>query len=144
MLNVGPFAGSPVTYSLVASDKGDISNRLKCAGAQFVNNAKGVAGLALVGAGTTAAAYGIDKSSKIAGAIAKGIEIILKKFPSNRVVNKLLSASPKMKAFGLVASVAGAVLAYIGAKTIFKAGQIDQKYTDRAIWEARIKAVFDA
>ena len=143
MLNVGFPPVNPVTYSIVAKDKGDISNRFKCAGAQLVNQAKGVAGLTLVGAGTTAVAYGVSKSSKIAGAIAKGIDVILKKLPSNKVVNKLLSATPKMKALGLVASAAAPVVAYIAAKTVYKAGQIDQKYTDRAIWEAKTKEVFD-
>ena len=51
----------PVIGSLVAKDKGDASNRTKCAGAQLVNNAKTMAQTALVGGGVYGAARAFIK-----------------------------------------------------------------------------------
>ena len=140
---VVPLAVNPVSYSLVAGNKGDISNRAKCAGAQFVNQAKGIAGLTAVGAGATLLTRATLKSPSLTKNVAKAVDWLLKKLPSSKVVSKLLSESPKTKAVGYIVALAASAAAYIAAKTIYKAGQIDQKYTDRATWEERTKAVFD-
>lgn len=134
----------PVIGSLVATDKGDVSNRTKCAGAQIVNNAKTMGQAALVGGGLYAAARTFKKApnSKVVHAGAKVFNKIIDviKLPkSNRFVDKLLKMPNSAKAFGLVALPALMLLNYIGAKHLYKMGQIDQKYTDQAKIEENTK-----
>lgn len=53
-------------------------------------------------------------------------------------VKKILNASAKTKAFAAIAALALPVLAYITHKHAYKAGQIDQKYTDKAVMQKAI------
>lgn len=61
--------------------------------------------------------------------VSRGGKIVKEFSPS---IQKLLKASSKTK-FGLaVAAITLPILTFIGAKGIYKMGQIDQKYTDKA------------
>ncbi|MBR1460379.1 hypothetical protein IJ596_01930 [bacterium] len=131
-------------YPLVANDKGDISNRLKCTKEQMTNRAKTFLQLGLVSAGSSAASYGVFKSSIASKAIAKVVDKALGILPKTTVVQKILNASPMTKALGVVGAISMSLLAHIITKSVYKAGQIDQKYTDRAKMEAKTKDVFDA
>ena len=144
MSNYAGYNVSPTLYPFVAQDKGDISNRAKCAGAQLVNNLKGSAQVAVVAGVSTGAGYLACKNPTVTSKIADGITKVLQKLPNSKIVQKLASASPKAKVLGVIAGAATMALSCIVGKTIFKAGQIDQKYTDKATWENKVKNVFDA
>lgn len=134
----------PVIGSLVAKDKGDASNRTKCAGTQLVNNVKTMGQTALVGGGVYAAARTFAKhpNTKVVQAGAKIFNKIIDviKLPkSSSFVNKLLTMPSYAKALALVALPAVMLVNYIGAKHLYKMGQIDQKYTDQAKIEENTK-----
>lgn len=134
----------PVIGSLVAKDKGDASNRTKCAGAQLVNNAKTMGQTALVGGGVYAAARTFAKApnSKVVQTGAKVFNKIIDviKLPkSSTFVNKLLTMPGYAKAFALIALPALLAVDYIRSKHLYKMGQIDQKYTDQAKIEENTK-----
>lgn len=134
----------PVIGSLVAKDKGDASNRTKCAGAQLVNNAKTMGQTALVGGGVYAAARTFVKhpNTKIVKAGANTFNKIIDmiKLPkSSKFVQKLLKMPGWGKALTLVALPAMMLVNYIGAKHLYQMGQIDQKYTDQAKIEENTK-----
>lgn len=153
----------PVISPLVSKDKGSMGNRIDCAGAQLKNNVTTTLQAGAVVAGSTAAAYGIGKSSKLAKAAAKVFDAIVNGFgrlfgKSNLagklnktimqkaaknlaknnanfgadVLKKTLNNIRMGKGGLLIAAVALPLLSYIGGKHIYKAGQIDQKYTDKA------------
>lgn len=134
----------PVIGSLVAKDKGDVSNRTKCAGAQLVNNAKTLGQTALVGGGVYAAARTFAKhpNSKAVKTGAKIFDKIINvtKLPkSNKFVDKLLKMPGKAKALAIIALPALLAVDYIRSKHLYKMGQIDQKYTDQAKIEENSK-----
>ena len=141
----------PTGSALLGKDKGDISNRLKCAGEQTVNTAKAVAkGGTILGA-TTLAGYGFYKSAKAASFAAKIFNKIGKsaynllgmnniKFleKAAKTINKL---PPTAKAIGLVTLPALIAILHINNKMLCQAGQIDQKYSDKANMEERLKVI---
>lgn len=134
----------PVIGSLVAKDKGDASNRTKCAGAQLVNNVKTMGQAALVGGGVYGAARTFTKhpNSKVVQTGAKIFDKIINvtKLPkSNKFIDKLLKMPGKAKAFVLIALPALLAVDYIRSKHLYKMGQIDQKYTDQAKIEENTK-----
>lgn len=129
----------PVISSFGAKDKGDLSNRVKCAGAQAANNLSAAAQTVLVAGGAFGAAKYVSKSpqriSKLANLFDKGIKAL--KLPqSNTFVQKLLNAPGKGKAAAILILPAVAAINFITGKHLYKMGQIDQKYTDRAKLEA--------
>lgn len=143
MANYLGYTVSPTIYPMVAKDKGDISNRAKCAGEQFTNGVKGaLAAAAVYGAGA-GAGYVAMKKPGITSKIAAGITKVLKKLPNNKFVQKLVDASPKAKVLGVIGAITSVALSYVAGKTLFKTGQIDQKYTDRATWENQVKKICD-
>lgn len=126
---------------LVSKDKGSFGNRMNCAGEHMKNNLVSnvqTAGVALVGGG---AVYGLKKTNAAANFIGKGIDkaitFVAKKTNTinSSVIQKALNASPKAKALSAVLALGTIALGYITHKHAYKAGQIDQKYTDRAKME---------
>lgn len=122
----------PVIGSMVSNDKGDFSNRTKCAGSQLVNNVKTTVQIGAVGLGACGAAKFIAKSpariSKVSGLFDK----LVSKLPSGKFADKLMKAPGRVKAATLIMLPAIALVNYIFGKHIYKMGQIDQKYTDKA------------
>lgn len=153
---------------LVAKDKGDISNRGKCAGAQLVNNAQTLAADTVVIGGAAATAKAATKSAKFMRTLTKAFDKfvigcanmkngikglftrvpmpVAKTYSSKQIpefAKKLLKLSSKQKAAALIAIPASLLVNYFGLKNIYKKGQIDQKYTDRAKVENHTKNVLD-
>lgn len=139
-------------YPLVARDKGDITNRMKCSYEQGKNKTIYAAKAATIGAGAAAAGYGVLKSPAITSGLASVTTKLLKLGgkalkslvgPKNKLYTqaaKFFKKLPtKAKAVGLIALPAFMAISYLGNKMIYKAGQIDQKYTDKALMEQKLK-----
>lgn len=120
----------PVGASMVGRDKGDFSNRTKCAGAQVKN------------AVTTSLLAGGASAACVAGGLylAKNPRKLVKIAQFfDKVAGKILPKSVNLKAISKMSKV-GIVLglpvlalgSFIGGRHTYKMGQIDQKYTDRA------------
>lgn len=129
----------PVISSMVTSDKGDFSNRTKCAGAQLKNNL--TTGLTSVAVGVTAGT-GIRyaaKSPRRLVKIAQAFDKIAKKIlPKNANLKKLNNRSKVALAIGLPLM---AISSFISGRHLYKMGQIDQKYTDKAKVEKHQKDI---
>ncbi len=133
-----------IAAPLVDSKKGDFVNRSKCAGELAKNRLKEFATDAVIIGGTTAGAAYVAKSptaaralQKVLSPIAKAVKQFygpaFKKIASSKIVQNFKKLPSLNK--GAVVVVAGlglAALSAVGAKHIYKAGQIDQKYTDMA------------
>ena len=136
----------PVISSLVSKDKGDLSNRLSCAGEQLKNNVKTLAADTVV-VGGTAAGIAATKNKGIAKFLAKPLEFVgnqLSKLTKTKVPtvlskigNKIKNMPTRYKAIALVVAAGLGALSYIGQKHLYQAGQIDQKYTDKAKLNAK-------
>ncbi|MBR1424906.1 hypothetical protein IJ579_05030 [bacterium] len=154
----------PVLSPVVAKDKGDVSNRAKCAGSQFKNNLSTLAQDTVVigaGAGTLKAAKEMprlrrffvrtfDKIVKWNAPIRKrfveltgeyGTKFSTFELTRGAKAEKLLKLPGMAKVAALVALPVIAGISYIGTKHIYKMGQIDQKYTDKAKLEQHNKEI---
>lgn len=131
--------GGPVISSMVTSDKGDFSNRTKCAGAQLKNSL--TAGLTSVAVGV-AAGTGIRyaaKNPRRLVKIAQAFDKIAKKIlPKDVNLKKIGNKSKVAMAIGLPLM---AISSFISSRYLYKMGQIDQKYTDKAKVEKHQKDV---
>lgn len=157
--------GSPIA-SLVGKDKGDISNRGQCAGSQILNNVKTLAADTVVIGGAAATATAAKRSPKFMQKLANGFDKMVKALHpvKKRNVNligesgkvfktfevsrgqkaeKLLKMASKNKAIAMIALPATMLISYFTYKNIYKSGQIDQKYTDKAKIEKHQKNVLD-
>ena len=132
--------------SFVDPNKGSINNRLDCAGEHIKNNTKSfLYGTAVAGsaAGVTYAAY---KNEKVADGVIKGLKSVKEVMNKNKYtgkaagwITKALSSLPKAGKIGVIAAaIAAPVLYLIDHQNAYKAGQIDQKYTDRASVESQL------
>ena len=126
---------------MVSKDKGDFSNRLNCEGEQLKNNKITVAKSVGVGGGTL---LGIREAQK-GGKFGKVMQKLTNKclyFAKDKGILKNTKRIPgKFKAAAPIALLGTLVLGYIMQKTLYKMGQIDQKYTDIAKIEAKQKDV---
>ncbi|MBQ7450875.1 hypothetical protein IJS77_05595 [bacterium] len=136
--SVQSMAGTGIT-PLFSSEKGDMSNRLNCAGAQIKNNIKALAEDTVVIGGTVAAGYAAKKIPGLAKVLAApvqwfadGVKAICSKPFFQKVGNFISGMSKTNKAIALISLIGLSTLAYVGRKHAYKAGQIDQLYTDRA------------
>lgn len=153
--------GTPVS-PLVSKDKGSMGNRVECAAAQTGNIAKGLAADTVVIGGAALAGKQAIKRGKFAAFLAKPVDALQKVFAKlgkeikvdnakklnvnkkfgfkfkqsknypERIANFLKKMPTKYKALAVIAAVAIPLVSYIGQRTTYKAGQIDQKYTDKA------------
>lgn len=130
-------------YSLVEPGKGDISNRVNCAGAQLVNNLKTAAEEVVIIGGTIAGARAAVKSNtfvKVMNNIFNSTKKVLLGKNSSKasaiiveLLNKLKNLPAANKKALFMTLVLGELgLSFVGMKRSFKSGQIDQKYTDKA------------
>lgn len=111
---VNQVALGPTLAPLVSNGKGDLSNRVNCAGSQIKNNLTTLAQDTVVLGGTAAGAYAVAKNTKLSTPIAKGVDYVInglknlfpkvKEFPN--VVKKL---SPETEKIAKVAKEAAAV-----------------------------------
>lgn len=148
--------GAPIS-SVVSKDKGDFSNRMNCAGAQIKNNVSTLAQDVVVIGGAAAGTAVATKNAKLTTKIAKGFDKIVKRLAhgcnrfkfSKNVTNintgwvrkNLARLSPKAKVAIAFALPALAAVGFITQKHIYKMGQIDQKYTDKAALEKHQKEI---
>ena len=164
------------TTALLGKDKGDLSNRLNCAGEQIKNNVKTLASDVVV-IGGTAAGIAATKNGGIAKFFAKPVEalaktlsqmtkfvkdgkptIILndlktgkntivmptfKKVPTvfSKLGNIIKNLPTRYKAAGFIATIGAIALGHVTNKHFYNAGQIDQKYTDKAKLKARANEI---
>ena len=157
MQTLATMAGVGTTQTLAQkqgidmSNKGSFGNRMQCAGEQYVNMKKGLVKdeltLAAGGAATIAATAGVAKSKSAQNILTKGFESI-KNTKFGKVCADLASeATPYVKkgvdwvknlpkpAKAVLAAgtaITALFLSNNDYKTGIKAGQIDQKYTDKA------------
>lgn len=120
----------PVIGSMVGIDKGDFTNRTKCAGAQLKNSL--TTGVAAMATGVACGA-GIKYATKSPRRLVKIAQFF------DKVANKILPKNVNLKALSKkskVAIVLGlpvlAISSFISGRHLYKMGQIDQKYTDKA------------
>ena len=136
--------GGPVA-SMVAKDKGDISNRAQCAKEQLVNNVKTLAAdtvvLSGVGGATALAVKKPNKLAKIYDGIRNSMNFHRADGKFDKVKNYIddimrKCKTPKAKAAALLATFvvlpAMGLISYINHRHSYREGQIDQKYTDKA------------
>lgn len=142
----------PGLSPFVSKDKGDFSNRANCAGAQFANNLKTLAQDVVVLGGALGGIKLASKSdkfakpfAKITDGFAKLNQTLVKKLYKTNVtptwIRKLKGLSPKTKAMGAIAALAISAVSYISCKHLYKMGQIDQKYSDKAAIEKHQNSV---
>ncbi len=163
-------AGMPI-MTMTDRKKGDFSNRAKCTGDQMGNTLKGGLKQAatLTGSAATAAcvakpsffkeAFQAVKQNGLGGLFKsnKNPSIPVKALPSTAVTKTLKPIAPKTNVLGSVVkaiskskpaqailAVGALATAMIGLNTVFKSGQIDQKYNDRAAIEKASKNALDA
>ena len=134
-----------------AREKGDIQNRVNCSGAHLANNANALAKDVVIIGGAAAATAAAVKYPQVGNKVQKGLSkavnwVKLKlskafnKLGKTRMARKLNVAAYKFKKLplntkGTIGVIAGLATLALGAthlNKVYKAGQIDQKYTDRA------------
>lgn len=122
--------GGPVVGSMVGTDKGDFSNRTKCAGAQLKNNLTTGLTSAAVGVAAGTGILYAAKSPRRLVKIAQAFDKVAKKILPKNV--NLKNISKKSKIAMVIGLPLLAISSYISGRHLYKMGQIDQKYTDRA------------
>ena len=143
----------PVIGSLVSSDKGDITNKTKCAGAQLKNDVSALAQDVVVIGGAAGAGALINKNSKLSAKFTKFFDKVVNKLiparkrivrgtggkpfttsviRQSKLAKKLLRMGSKGKIALALALPVFTAVSYISGKHLYKMGQIDQRYTDKA------------
>ena len=125
---------------LFDSKKGSIENRLECGAEHIKNNAQAALKTALVGTTAAGLTYAVHKNAKAAQYAQKGMKAVQGLLNKNKtgakVAGKIAHFLSKFSTAGKVgvitAAIALPILAYINNQHTYKAGQIDQKYNDRA------------
>ena len=121
-------------YTMVDSSKGSMTNRVQCAKEHLKNKWETNIKTGLV---TSGVAYGLIKKPTFLKYIATGLGTILTKVP---FLKNSISNPTKAGKIGLLVAAGAYVLNTI-LKGVYKAGQIDQKYTDAAKIESQTKNV---
>lgn len=125
---------------MVSKNQGDFSNRVKNSNELGVNNLKTLGSDVVVlgtGAGTLVAA---KKCPKFAKRLLGVADDLITKLPAKFAI-KLWKAPGMAKIAGLVALPVVATLQYIASRHFYNAGQINQKYTDKAKIEKHTKEI---
>lgn len=133
MVNVCAVAPGSAGYTLVDSKKGSMGNRIDCATKQFANNVVYGAKFIGISALGTGSMIGVGKLLKNANPAwhTKINNYIVTKFP--KFLKKIGETSLKTKSLALLGIATGLALINIIKNHAFKAGQIDQRYNDRAV-----------
>lgn len=134
------YLASPA-YTMVDKSKGSMTNRYECAKEHFKNNfSANLKGLGL-GVATGAGIVVAKKQPKVYLSLAKKLGELLGK---SKTITKHLPDVMKRGKVGLAVAAGVALLTaatHITAKHSYKAGQIDQKYTDAAKIESQTKNI---
>lgn len=121
-------------YTMVDKSKGSFTNRAQCAKEQFVNNLKmGAQASLIAGVPTATVLFAPKASTKIATKTGE----LLAKLPG---LKNIIKNPTKAGKIGILTAL-GIGLYNVVANGIYKAGQIDQKYTDSAKIESQTKNV---
>ena len=136
-LALGPVAGA-----MTDKTKGSFGNRVDCAGANIKNNATaylqsaGVLGSLAVGTKYAAKnPKGFEKiANKVATTLSKGFSKIANKTGKQgfKQIAHKIAQNPKATVGIIAGTLAAIALNQITHNQAYKAGQIDQKYTDKA------------
>ena len=125
----------PVISPAFSKDKGDFSNRMQCAGAQLANNAKTLLADTVVIGGALGGIACASKNKGVAKGLAKithSVANFIKSRGGFGAASKLKRLPLSIKAGLPIMAVAMPLLGYITHKALYKMGQIDQKYSDKA------------
>ena len=128
LLSVSPLA------CLFDTNKGDIKNRADCASEQFKNNFKAnLKNTALITGGGMVG-YTILKSPAKTSTVVKSFDKVagLASKVAPKIATKLKNLPGVYKVIGLVAIPVLTGVAHVISKHSVKAGEINQKYNDRA------------
>lgn len=129
---------------MVDGTKGSLTNRAECAKEHFKNNFQKHLTYGVIG-GTTAAAILMPKvTNNVAEFIGKGFGKILRnlgsKIAKSKIAQSIIKNPTKAGKYALIATGMGIILKTVQDHA-YKAGQIDQKYTDSAAIESQTKRV---
>ncbi|MBP3820450.1 hypothetical protein J6G99_02265 [bacterium] len=149
MSNYSSIISSVPIVTMFDSRKGDLSNRMSCAGEQYKNNIVESAKSVVVAGAAAGTAYSIKRNPAMLSWLGKYLDKGLKKLvsiapkyiQSDKIVKKALNTSGKTKALAFLGAIFVSACSKITTDHAFRAGQIDQKYTDRAKIEAHNKDV---
>lgn len=131
-------------FAMVDGSKGSMTNRAECATEHFKNNVKGTLFAGAVAATTVGVTTAASKKplllAKMIRPIGKGIAKIANKL---NLTNVATAAKKHPVVAGAIAlgTVAAAAINLVEKSFVYKAGQIDQKYTDAAKIESQTKNV---
>lgn len=126
---------SPV-LTFVDSTKGSMTNRAQCAKEHFKNNLDRDLKASLIGVGAGVVAI----KPSIATKLGKGISKLAKASGLGKIAAKI-AKNPKAYGVAGLAVAGGLALLKLVQDHAYKAGQIDQKYTDSAAIESQTKNV---
>ena len=146
---VRTMAFGPVAGTLTDNTKGSVGNRVDCAGAHIKNNFKSGLQYSATGAALMGTVYAAAKNpkafdkaaTKFTGFLSKNLVRLsnqLSKQPMLKLFSKECSAlaskmtNPNAILVGAILGATALVTNYITRNHAYKAGQIDQKYTDKA------------
>ncbi len=128
------YVGTSPVYTMVDKSKGSFTNRAQCAKEHFKNNLAMNTKVAVLAGGSIAAAA--IKPNLVTKA-ATGLGNLLSKVP---LLKDVIKNPTKTGKIGLAATL-GLALVHVIQKHTYKAGQIDQKYTDAAKIESQTKNI---
>lgn len=136
----------PVTTAVFDKHKGMVNNRMSCAGEQIKNKVSGVAQSTALAGSVAGLTYAAHKSDFAAKTVMKGLKLVQGLMNKNKYTGKVASAITKaLSGFSRTTKIGAAltlaalpILYVIGQKHTFRAGQIDQEYTDRAAVQGKM------
>lgn len=124
--------------SIAAPNKGDFSNRMQCAGAQMKESLKTGLAAGAVGIGGAAVVKHVAKNPRRMVKVAQLFDKVVEKFLPHANLKKIGKKSKVAMAIGVPLAV---LTLAISGNHCFRAGQIDQKYTDKAKIEEHQKDI---
>lgn len=128
------YVGTSPVYTMVDKSKGSFTNRAECAKEHFKNNLAMNTKIAILGGGSVLAAA---TKPKLVTKVATKLGELVSKLPG---LKNVISNPAKVGKYGLAAAI-GLGLVHVIQKHTYKAGQIDQKYTDAAKIESQTKNI---
>ncbi len=129
---------------MVDGTKGSLTNRAECAKEHFKNNLKANLNYALIGTTAGAAIAFPKQTNKVAAKVGTALGEVSGKMGSkianSKIAQTIIKHPAKAGKFAFLAVGLGYLMNTI-QKHAFKAGQIDQKYTDTAALESHSKKI---
>lgn len=128
------YVGTSPVYTMVDKSKGSFTNRTQCAKEHFKNNLAMNTKVAVLAGGSVLA---VATKPKLVTTVAAKIGQLAAKVP---LLKNIITNPTRAGKIGLAAAV-GLSLLHVIQKHTYKAGQIDQKYTDAAKIESQTKNI---